>query len=810
MRLPMGEWILTASILILLVLLIRLVFKRRLTAKVRYGIWLLVLLRLLLPVSFFNSSFSLLHFLPKQETELNILPADGFWQMPTAQKPADTQNFPMQEWQPQISGLQTGGEINDLPKSDRGELSRFLTSKDLLLTLWGTGAAATLLIIGGSNLYFIYKVRRLRKKEADLSKEQPLPVYLSEEVPMPCMFGLFRPAVYVRTEDTDNEEKLSYILRHEVTHYRHGDHIWAFFRGLSLILHWYNPLVWIAAGLSRKDAELACDESVIRTFSAEETEAYGKVLIALSVQNLDHRMILSCATTLGSGKKDLKERVSRIAQRPRLFFLSTAAVIVLCIAALVFTFTGGNGRVKAEDEDTAMLPETEEEDTVLSPETKEDTEPVTIETPEDIELWLSEGELFINDYFVDMNGDGVLDVLRLSSIVEKSDMEDIFADESLSEALRTAVERNRASYYQIALYDGARAADIQTFRKGDALNEEALIETFEMGQPHAGNGQYSFYEEEQRGFMVRNSPWSGQGYAYYTYEVFTYTNTWKKAVVASGELDFSDFPYTPNTWMSPDAYMAEVFPMEDMIAYAMDLKNYLDKAVILMDTNIDRSPSAIFTTCFEDRYYRPEVSPLFGGDTEEALRESLTELYDTVLYELSGFSPFNPDLVDEEVAALQNELGWEITYSWDAPPAGGMTAYGELPAYIVDAVIQNIKEELIQDGEARLVSWEDWKITQLAYFGTYRMGDHTLDVYVYDYWCKLDPEINIKELEQGNFRAGDITDKRDGWFWLNNGRCMIYDREQGSCFDFKSNDSSPGIDEFTRELLFYYANRVTK
>ena len=805
MRLPMGEWILTSSILILLVLLIRLVFKRRLTAKIRYGIWLLVLLRLLMPVSFFDTNFSILHFLPEPETEVNTVPADGFWQMPAAQEPSYVQNLPIQEWQPQMTAPQTGGGISSQPDNDSKDLVGFLTSKNLLLTLWITGAAVTLLIIGGSNLYFIYRVRRLRKKEAALSKEQPLPVYLSEEVPMPCMFGLFRPAVYVRTEDTVNKETLSYILRHEVTHYRHRDHIWAFFRGLCLILHWYNPLVWIAADLSRKDAELACDESVIRTFSAEETEAYGKVLIDLSVHNTDHRMVLSCATTLGSGKKDLKERVSRIAQRPRMFLLSTAAVIVLCIAALIFTFTGGNERVKAEDGDTAMLPETEE-DTARIPETEEDTEPVNIETPEDIELWLSEDELFVNDYFVDMNGDGVLDVLRLSSIVEKSDMEDIFADESLSEALRTAVERNWASYYQIALYDGTRAADIQTFRKGDALNEEALIETFELGQPHVGNGQYSYYKEDQRGFIVCNSPYSGQGYDTYSYEVFTYTDTWMKAVVANGELNFSSFPYTPDSYMSPDAYMAEVFPMEDMLSYAMDLKKYLDKAVILMDTNIDRSPEALFTTCFEDRYYKPEVTPLFRGDTEEALRESLEELYDTVLYELNGFSPY---LVEEDALELQNELGWEITYSWDAPPAGSMTAYGELPDHIVMAAKQTVEKKAAEAGEYMQVSWADFMITQIAYYGTYRLGDHTLDVYRYDYCCKLDENID-PFLVDVSFWAGGMTDMGDGWYQFDYGNCVIYDRESGRCFDFRSIDSSPGIDEFTRELLIYYANRVTK
>ena len=65
-----------------------------------------------------------------------------------------------------------------------------------------------------------------------------------------------------------------HVLAHELTHYRHGDHLWSLLRCVAVTLHWYNPLVWLAAALSRRDAELACDEGTLHRLGEEERTAY--------------------------------------------------------------------------------------------------------------------------------------------------------------------------------------------------------------------------------------------------------------------------------------------------------------------------------------------------------------------------------------------------------------------------------------------------------------------------------------------------------------------------------------------------------
>lgn len=131
---------------------------------------------------------------------------------------------------------------------------------------------------------------------------------------------------------------LTHSVGHELTHFRHGDHVWALLRCLCLVLHWYNPLVWLAAALSRRDAELACDEATIRRLGEAERAAYGRTLIGITCGS--RPSLLRTATTMNCGKSGLKERISLIVKRPR----TAAWALVILLLAAVFvtgcTFTG--------------------------------------------------------------------------------------------------------------------------------------------------------------------------------------------------------------------------------------------------------------------------------------------------------------------------------------------------------------------------------------------------------------------------------------------------------------------------------------
>ena len=139
-----------------------------------------------------------------------------------------------------------------------------------------------------------------------------------------------------------DETALRHALLHEQTHYRHGDHVWAVLRSVCLVLHWYNPLVWLAAALSRRDAELACDEGTLRRLGESERTAYGETLIRLTCSRKKGELLLT-ATAMTGSQRSLRERIALIAKKPRMALYTLAAAVLVVAVAAGCTFAGRKG-----------------------------------------------------------------------------------------------------------------------------------------------------------------------------------------------------------------------------------------------------------------------------------------------------------------------------------------------------------------------------------------------------------------------------------------------------------------------------------
>ena len=211
----------------------------------------------------------------------------------------------------------------------------------MLLPIWLIGVAVVIAIFVWSNLRFSAALRRSRGKKLGDSLSL-IPVYVSAAVETPCLFGFFSPTIYVTPDCAENEQRLRHVLAHENTHYRHGDNVWAILRCAALALHWYNPLVWWAALMSKRDAELACDEGALRRLGEAERTDYGRTLIGLTCASGDFGSLALTATTMTGSKKSIKERITFIAQKPKMALYTLAAVILVAAVAVGCTFSGAD------------------------------------------------------------------------------------------------------------------------------------------------------------------------------------------------------------------------------------------------------------------------------------------------------------------------------------------------------------------------------------------------------------------------------------------------------------------------------------
>ena len=332
----MMQWIVSSSVLILVVIALRYVLRGKLSLRMQYALWLLVLVRLLVPVSFGASDLSVMNAVPeraptvqqgtyKQDIvgERNDVPANAG----TVGIPAQSMN---EAAPPNLVQNVTTATVT-APTVEKTDWAR------IAKTVWLAGAAALGLVFLAVNLRFGKKLRRSRERVEET--DACLPVYESGETDTPCLFGVAKPSIYVTPDTRTEAETLRYALAHEQTHYRHGDNLWAVLRGVCLALHWYNPLVWWAAELSRRDAELACDEATIRRIGESERAAYGRTLIRMTCEK--RPALLVTATMMTDSGKGLKERISLLVKKPKTAAYTAVAVLLIAGFSVACTFTGG-------------------------------------------------------------------------------------------------------------------------------------------------------------------------------------------------------------------------------------------------------------------------------------------------------------------------------------------------------------------------------------------------------------------------------------------------------------------------------------
>lgn len=313
----MIAWVVSSSLLIVLVLALRALLKDRLSPRLRYALWLLVLLRLLIPGTLSRSPVSVQNALPASLLEVSDRFAETAVSAPLP-----------------VSRSETAAPATPLVPVPEGAVERPLRAAELLRFVWLGGTALFLLGVGASNLRFTLRLRRSRVRRKDV--ESRLPVYTVPWLSTPCLAGLFRPAVYL-TEGLEGEA-LRHVLTHEETHYRQGDPLWSRLRLLALALHWYNPLVWIAALQSKRDAELSCDAGTLLCLGEGERLAYGETLLRLSGPRFAHLLNLSTAMT--DSRRSLTERIRFIARRPRTAMTTLLLVLLLAAFAAASAFTG--------------------------------------------------------------------------------------------------------------------------------------------------------------------------------------------------------------------------------------------------------------------------------------------------------------------------------------------------------------------------------------------------------------------------------------------------------------------------------------
>ena len=312
---------LTVSALIAVVLLVQAIFKTHVPKRMVYALWLVVLLKLCLP----GTAVSL-PLLPAEEATAPVQQVEAETPVhatPAVQQPAQTVTLPQA---PAQTITQT--QPQETAKPVRAPL---LTAPMLLVWFGGSVLLGLWLLV----TWLVFTVRLYKDRQL-LGRRGRTRIYVSGSVKSPCLAGLI-PAVYL-TADVPQSDAAELIVQHELTHLRHLDPLWSLCRTAAVIVYWWNPFIWLAAIVSKRDAELACDEAVAAKLSSEQRLAYARAILEQAPRK---------AAALSLAGPPVKERIVFLSKKQRTSVLCVLLALLLTVTAAGCSFT----RLTAKHED---------------------------------------------------------------------------------------------------------------------------------------------------------------------------------------------------------------------------------------------------------------------------------------------------------------------------------------------------------------------------------------------------------------------------------------------------------------------------
>ncbi len=349
-----------ASFMILMVIILRFVFAKA-PKWIRYILWGTVALRLLIPFSF--------------ESSISVIP--------NAQKIDSTSTSSTSYIAPDSLSLQAS---QSAPKSP-----------DVMTVLSYVWIAVAILMI----LYMVIsyvRVHLLVREKVKLRDN----IYICDHIESPFVLGIIKPKIFLNSAMSESDAR--YIIEHEQTHIKHHDNIFKPLGFLLLCVYWFNPLCYVAYALFVKDIELFCDESVIKTLSAQGKKEYSTVLLECGLTT--HKM---SKCPLAFSESNLKQRIKSILKYKKPPLVMVVTSVALCSAVLALFMTNPiSSEAKAVQEvvPTQSATQASTEVPTQSPTeeaTKAPTEPPTEKPTQPVEISdnYSEAEIDYTEEYTD-------------------------------------------------------------------------------------------------------------------------------------------------------------------------------------------------------------------------------------------------------------------------------------------------------------------------------------------------------------------------------------------------------------------------
>lgn len=314
----------TASYVALVVIGVRLLL-RKVPKVFSYILWLPVWIRLISPVSF-HSDFSFFNFL-KSISQTNThgieyIPHDiGMMKEPTVDVGINAINRVINSSLPKTTPIAS------------------VNSMQIIIGI------ASMIWILGIGILLVYSISSYIKiainiRTATLVKDN---IFETDRITTPFVWGITKPRIYIPIGLSEDE--FTHVLAHEQIHIKRRDNIAKPLAFIILVIHWFNPIIWLSFILMSRDMEMSCDESVIKQMGNSNKKSYSNSLLSLSVK----RSGLLIGSPLAFGESNTKSRIKNILNYKKPTFWVMICTIVIMSGLLLSLMANPKNDYKIED-----------------------------------------------------------------------------------------------------------------------------------------------------------------------------------------------------------------------------------------------------------------------------------------------------------------------------------------------------------------------------------------------------------------------------------------------------------------------------
>lgn len=299
----------SGTLLILVLFLGKRFLKDKLSKQWQYYVWLIVIMRLLLPfgaeINLMGKTYQAIDQAVTQETPLPQIPPAAIW------------------YSESVAGLgqETASAEALTAAHPFWDMISLLTDHVWLIWL----AVALGMLIRKVTVYqsFVQYINsgwipvsdmdildRLSVTAEQMGIKRPVELCTNPQVSSPLLKGFVHPCIVLPSVDI-SEKDFRYIIVHELIHYKRRDMFYKWLVQVTVCLHWFNPFVHLMSQEITKLCEFSCDEAVLAKVGYTNAEDYGKTLLD-AMAAVGKYKESSGAVTLSENKKILKGRLKAI------------------------------------------------------------------------------------------------------------------------------------------------------------------------------------------------------------------------------------------------------------------------------------------------------------------------------------------------------------------------------------------------------------------------------------------------------------------------------------------------------------------